>query len=59
MYGALRGHLLAKLVDLFKIWDCSQETVCQVAGIQMLSPVNTHVSTDIYSLVSVQLREDA
>jgi len=61
MYGALRGRLLAKLVALFKIRDCSQleDTVRRLAGLQMLSPVNSGWPCDIHSLVTVQLREDA
>ena len=59
MYGALRGHLPAKLVALFKIRDCSQDTVRRLAGVQMLSPVNSGRPSDIHSLVTVQLREDA
>ena len=41
MYGALRGRLPAKLVALFKIRDCSQDTVRRLAGVQMLSPVSS------------------
>jgi len=59
MYGALRGCLPAKLVALFKIRDCSQDTVRWLASGQMLSPVNSGRPSDIQSLVIVQLREDA
>jgi len=59
MYGALRGRLPAKLVGLFKIRDCSQDTVRRLAGVQMLSPVNSGRPSDIHSLVTVQLRDDA
>jgi len=59
MYGALRGCLPAKLVALFKITDCSQDTVRWLAGVQILSPVNSGRPSDIHSLVTVQLREDA
>jgi len=59
MYGALRGRLPAKLVALFKIRDCSQDTVRRLAGVQMLSPENSGRPSDIHSLVTVQLREDA
>jgi len=59
MYGALRGHRLAKIVALFEITDCSQDTVRRLAGVQMLSPVNSGRPSDIHSLVSVQVREDA
>jgi len=59
IYRALRGRLLAKLVALFKIRDSSQQTVRRLAGLQMLSPVNSGRPSDIHSLVTVQLREDA
>jgi len=59
MYGALRGRLPAKLVALFKIRDGSQDTMRWLAGVQMLSPVNSGRPSDINSLVTVQLREDA
>jgi len=59
MYGALRGCLPAKLVALFKIKDCSQDTVRWLAGMQMLSPVNSGRPSDIHSLVTDELREGA
>jgi len=59
MYGALRRRLPAKLVAHFKIRDYSQDTVRRVAGVQMLSPVNSGRPSDIHSLVTVQRREDA
>jgi len=59
MYGALTARLPAKLVALVKIRDCSQDTVRRLAGVQMLSPVNSGRPSDIHSLVTVQLREDA
>jgi len=59
IYGPLRGCLLAKLVALFKIKDCSQDTVRRLAGVRMLSPVNSGRPSDLHSLVTVQLREDA
>jgi len=59
MYGALRGHLPAKLVALIKIRDCSQDTVRRLARVQLLSPGNSGRPSDIHSLVTVQLREDA
>jgi len=59
MYRTLRGHFPAQLVALFKIRDCSQDTVRQLAGVQMLSPVNSGRPSDIDSVVTVQLREDA
>jgi len=59
MYGALSGCLAATLVALIKIRDCSQDTVPRLAGVQMLSPVNSGRPSDIHSLVTVQLRQDA
>jgi len=59
MYGALSSHLLAKLLVLFKIRDCSKDTLRQLAGVEMLNPVNSGQPSDIHSLVTVQLSEDA
>jgi len=60
MYGALRGHLPAKLVPLFKIRDyTSENAVRRVAAVRMLSAVNSGFPLDIYVLVTVQMREDA
>jgi len=59
MYGALRGYLPANLVALFKIRDCRQDTVRRLAGVEMLSPVNSGRPSDIHSLLTVYLREDA
>jgi len=59
MYGALRGRLPAKLVALLKIWDYrSDDTVRHVAGIQMLTPVNSGRLSDLHGLVRVHIRED-
>jgi len=62
MYGALRGCLPAKLVALLKIrvYRCANtDTVRQVAGVQMLTPVNSGRLSDQHGLVTVQMREDA
>jgi hypothetical protein len=60
MYGALRGRLPAKLVALLKIRDYrSDDTVRRVAGVQMLTPVNSGRLSDQHGLVTVQMREDA
>ena len=60
MDGALRGRLLAKLVALFKIWDYTcKNAVRRVAALRMLSAVNSGFPSDIYGLVTVQMREDA
>jgi len=59
VYGALRGRLLAKLVALLKIKDPrSEDTVRRVAGVQLLTPVNSGRLSDLYGLVTVQMRED-
>jgi len=62
MYGALRGRLLAKLVALLKIRDyrcANTDTVCRVASVQMLTPVNSGHLWDQHGLVTVQMRDDA
>ena len=62
MYCALRGHLPAKLVALLKIKDYrsdNSDTVSQVAGVQMLTPVNSWHLSDQHGLVIVQMRENA
>jgi len=60
MYGALRGRLPAKVVALFKIRDYrSNDTVRRVAGVQMLTPVNSGHLSNQHGLVTVQMREDA
>jgi len=59
MYSALRGHLPAKLVALLKIRDPrSEDTVRRVAGVQLLTPVNSGRLSDLHSLVKLQMRED-
>jgi len=60
MYGALRGRLPAKLVALLKIRDYrSDDTVRWVAGVQILTTVNSGRLSDQHGLVGVQMREDA
>jgi len=59
MYGALRGRLPAKLVALLTIWDHrSDDTVRRVAGVQMLTPVNSGRLSDLHGLITVQMRGD-
>jgi len=60
MYGALRGRLPAKLVALFKIRDdrC-EDRVGRLAGVQFVSPVNSGRISDVHTLVTVQMKEDA
>jgi len=59
MYDALRGRLLAKLVALLNIRDYrSDDTAPRVAGVQMLTPVNSGRLLDQHGLVTVQMRED-
>jgi hypothetical protein len=60
MYGALRGRLPAKLLALFKIRDYTQEgTVCRLAGVQLMTAVNSGRPSDVHGLVAVELRQDA
>ena len=59
MYRALRGHLPAKLVALLKIrHPRSEDTVRRVAGVQLLTLVNSGRLSDLHGLVTVQMRED-
>jgi len=59
MYGALRSRLLAKLVALFKIRDYrSDDTVRRVAGVPMMTPVNSELLSYLHGLVTVQMRKD-
>jgi len=60
MYGALRGRLPAKLVSLFKIRDYRcEDQVRRLAGIQFVRAVNSGRISDVHSLVTVQMKEDA
>jgi len=62
MYGALRGGLPAKLVALLKLeirHYRSDDTLCQLACVQMLTPVNSGRLSDQHGLVTVQMMEDA
>ena len=60
MYGALRGHLPAKLLALFKIQNPPCDgTVRRLTSVQMLSPVNSGRVSVVHGLVTAQLREDA
>jgi len=60
MYGALRGRLPAKLVAIFKIRDYRcEDRVRRLAGIQFVSALNSGWISDVHSLVTVQMKEDA
>jgi len=60
MYGALRGRLPANLVALFKIRDYRcEDRVRRLAGIQFVRAVNSGRISDVHSLVTVQIKEDA
>jgi len=62
MYGALRGRQPAKVVALLRIrnYSCDNtDTVRQVAGVQMLTQVNSGRLSDPHRLVTVEMREDA
>ena len=60
MYRALRGHLPAKHLALFKMrhppWD---GTVRCLTCIQMLSSVNTRRASTLHSPLTVQQRDDS
>jgi len=59
MYCALRGRLPASLVALFKIRSgyLQQDTVYRLAGVQFMGLVNSVGMSDLYRLVTVQLRD--
>jgi len=58
-YGALRGRLPAKLVAHLQIGDyISDDKVRRIAGVQMLTPVNSGRLSDLHGLVTVQMWED-
>jgi len=60
MYGALRGRLPVKLVALFKIRDNrGEDPVRHLAGVQFVSAVNSGRISDVHSLVTVPMKEDA
>ena len=59
MYGALRGRLPAKLLALFKIRNTHQDTVCRLAGVQLMGVVNSGRPSDVHGLVTVHLRDDS
>ena len=60
VYGALRGCLPVKIVGLFIIKDYRcKDRVRHLAGIQFVSAVNSGRISDVHSLVTVQMKEDA
>ena len=60
MYGALRGHLPAKLVTLIKIRDYRFEnSVRRLAAVQFPSGVKSVSLSNVHGLVIVQIKEDA
>jgi len=59
MDGARRGRLQANLVARLKVREYrSDHTVRCVAGVQMLTPVNSRRLSDLHGLVTVHMRED-
>ena len=59
IYGTLRGCLPAKLLALFKIRNTHQDTVCRLAGVQLMVVVNSGHLLDVHGLVTVHLRNDS
>jgi len=59
MYGALRAHLPARLIALFKIRSgyMQQDTVYRLSGVQFMSLIDSRRPSDIYCLVTIQLRD--
>jgi len=59
LYGALRSHVLARLIALFKIRSgyMQQDTVYRLAGVQFMSLVDSGRPSDVHGLVSVELRD--
>jgi len=57
-YGPLSSHLLAKFMAICQIRDRSQDTVWPLAGIPILSPVNSGRPSVIHNLIIIRLRED-
>ena len=59
MYSALSSLLPENLVALVKISDPrSQDTVRRVAGVQLLTLMNSRCLSDLHGLVTVPMRED-
>jgi len=60
MYGALLAGLPFKLVALFKIRDhrC-EDPVRRLAGVQFVSAVNSGWISDVHSVVTVQMKDNA
>ena len=59
MYGALKGRLQAKLLALFNIRNTQQDTVCRLAGVQLIRVLNSGRPSDVHRFVTVHLRDDA
>jgi len=60
MYGALQGCLPAKHVALIKIRDYRcEDRVFRLPSIQLVSAVNSGRISDVHSLVTIQMKDDA
>ena len=59
MYGGRRGRLPARIIALFKMWSgyMQQDTVDCLAAVQFMSRVDSGRPSDVYGLVTVQLRD--
>ena len=59
MYSALRGRLPGKLLALYNMRNTHQDTVCHLAGVQLMGVVNSGRPSDVHGLVIVQLRDNS
>ena len=59
MYGALRGRLPVRLLALCKIRNTHKDTVCRLAGVELMPVVNSGHPSDVHGLVTVHLRDDS
>jgi len=60
MYGALLGRLPAKVIALLKISDYRcEDRGRRLAGVQFVSAVNSGRISDVHSLVTLQMKDDA
>jgi len=58
MYGALTGRFPAKLLALFTIRNTQQDTVCRLAGVEMMCVINSEHLSDLHGLVTLHLMDN-